>query len=240
MGSILLSSLFWAFVTVSSAFLYPIALLIRVFTSPFDRRLSLLHRFTSFWASLYTWFNPFWRVTIEGRERLRNGVTYVMVANHQSIVDIFVLFRLQAHFKWVSKAENFRIPFIGWNMTLNRYIRIDRGSMSSHRKMLRDAEATLKEGNSLLIFPEGTRSKDGSLQNFKDGAFELAVTTGTPILPIVIEGTGRAIPKGGFVLKGRHIIHVRVLTPLFPRSSSTELKEQCRSLMLAEIDRMRR
>ena len=240
MGSLLFSVLFWAFITLSSACLYPFALLIRVFTSPFDRKLSLLHRFTSLWASLYTWFNPFWRVTIVGRERILKGMTYVMIANHQSVVDIFVLFRLQAHYKWVSKAENFRIPFIGWNMSLNRYIRIDRGSISSHRKMLRDAEAALREGNSLMIFPEGTRSKDGSLQNFKDGAFELAVTTRTSILPIVIEGSAEALPKRGIILRGRHLIRMRILDPVPAGISVPELRDRVHNLFVAEIASLRR
>ena len=78
---------------------------------------ALLHRFTCFWASLYTWCNPVWRVRVEGREKIRPDATYVMVANHQSFLDILVLFRLFRHFKWVSKIEKFRVPCIGWNMS---------------------------------------------------------------------------------------------------------------------------
>ena len=100
---------------------------IRVVTGPFDRRLVLLHRFTCFWASLYTWCNPAWQVTVEGCDKIRPGTTYVMVANHLSLIDILVLFRLFRHFKWVSKIENFKVPFIGWNMRLNRYIELRRG-----------------------------------------------------------------------------------------------------------------
>jgi 1-acyl-sn-glycerol-3-phosphate acyltransferase len=112
-----LSLIFWLFMVVSSLALFPIALLIWAATVAWDRRLVLLHRFTCFWASLYTWLNPLWRVRIEGREKIRPGTAYVMVANHQSLLDILVLFRLFVHFKWVSKIENFRVPAIGWTAT---------------------------------------------------------------------------------------------------------------------------
>jgi 1-acyl-sn-glycerol-3-phosphate acyltransferase len=206
-----LSLLFWLFLSVSSALLYPVALLIWTVTAAFDRRRVLLHRFTCFWASLYTWLNPVWRVRIERREKIRPEAAYVMVANHQSLLDILVLFRLFAHFKWVSKIENFRIPFIGWNMYLNRYIKLRRGSRESVASMMHECEMALAEGNSIMMFPEGTRSPDGNLRAFKPGAFTLAQRAAAPILPIVVEGTAAALPKRGFVLRGRHQIRVRVL-----------------------------
>src|SRR5882724_9659342 len=101
------SFLFWVFLVLSSVVLFPVAVLVWAVTAPFDRRLVGLHRFTCFWASLYTWLNPAWRVRVEGREKIRRGAAYVMVANHQSLLDILVLFRLFVHFKWVSKIENF-------------------------------------------------------------------------------------------------------------------------------------
>ena len=104
------SAVFWLFLVVSSLTLFPVALLVWAVTALFDRRLTLLHQFTCFWASLYTWLNPVWRVTVEGRDKIKAGVTYVMVANHQSLLDILVLFRLFKHYKWVSKIENFRCP----------------------------------------------------------------------------------------------------------------------------------
>ncbi len=211
-----LSTLFWAFLTVTSVMLFFVAVLIWVATVAFDRRLVLLHRFTCFWASLYSWTNPAWRVRIEGRERIDRGTAYVMVANHLSLLDILVLFRLHTHFKWVSKVENFSIPFIGWNMRLNRYIEIRRGNRTSVVQMMRDARAALNEGNSIMMFPEGTRSAHGRLKAFKPGAFELAKDTGSPILPIVIQGTAEALPKRGFVLQGRHPITITILEAIPP------------------------
>lgn len=210
------SVLFWAFVAVSSVLLFPVAVLVWALTAPFDRRRVVLHRFTCWWASLYTWLNPLWPVTVRGRERMDPRTTYVMVANHLSLLDILVLFRLFRHFTWVSKIENFKVPFIGWNMWLNGYIPLRRGDRDSIARMMVACELAIRRGESVMMFPEGTRSRTGQLQPFKPGAFDLAITTGSPVLPILIEGTADALPKRGFVLRGRHPISITVLDPIPP------------------------
>ncbi|HTO70813.1 MAG TPA: lysophospholipid acyltransferase family protein [Myxococcota bacterium] len=230
---------FWAFLVLSSFAMFPIALLLWAVTAPFDRRGVVLHRFTCFWGSLYTWLNPAWPVTVEGREHMRPGVAYVMVSNHQSLVDILVLFRLFRHFKWVSKIENFRVPLIGWNMRLNRYIPLVRGNRESVVQMMQDCEATLASGSSVMIFPEGTRSLDGRMRAFKPGAFELALNTRAPILPIALDGTARALPKRGYLLQGHHPISVRVLPEIPAESYAGEtvesLTERVRAVIAREL-----
>lgn len=226
MVSVFVTVYFWSFMLITSVLLFPVAAILRLVTAPFDRRLSLLHRFTSFWGALYTWGNPLWSVRITGTEHLAVEGPVVMVANHQSFADILVLFRLRMHYKWVSKAENFRVPLIGWNMSLNRYIRIERGSIRGNLKMMRDCELALRDGNSVMIFPEGTRSVDGRMRPFKEGAFELAIRMRRPILPIVISGTGDALPKRGILLRGRHHIEVRVLPPVMPERYRGRTAEQ--------------
>jgi 1-acyl-sn-glycerol-3-phosphate acyltransferase len=136
------------------------------------------------------------------------------VANHQSFADILLLFRLRLHYKWVSKIENFRATLIGWNMTLNRYIPIARGTMKGNLQMMRACEEALRQGNSLMMFPEGTRSPDGRMRTFKDGAFELALRTQRPILPIVIEGTSQALSKRGMLLDRSPAMRIRILPPI--------------------------
>lgn len=208
------SILFWLFVVTTSVLIFPVALLTWALTAPFDPRRRAVHYVTCFWASLYTWFNPWWRVHIEGRDRIRPGQTYVIVSNHQSLIDVLVIFRLFIPFTWVSKVENFRVPIIGWNMRLNSYVPLRRGDRASGREMLDRCEAELREGTSVMMFPEGTRTRTGDIQLFKPGAFELALRTDLPILPLVIEGTRDALPARGWVLRGRHHIRVRVQQPV--------------------------
>ncbi len=230
-----LSLLFWAFITISSLLMFPVALLIWAVTLPFDRRKRILHQFTCFWASMYTWLNPVWRVHVHHRERIHRAGPAVMVANHLSLLDILILFRLFSHFKWVSKIENFRVPCIGWNMSLNQYIPLKRGDRESVIRMMRECEKTLAAGNSIMMFPEGTRSTTGRMRTWKTGAFELALASRVPIQPIVLKGSGNALPKRGFVLQGRHEIEVVVLDPIMPETfegkSAEDLTEEVRALI---------
>ncbi|MBX7081128.1 MAG: 1-acyl-sn-glycerol-3-phosphate acyltransferase [Nannocystaceae bacterium] len=212
------STLYWLFVTVVAAVMFPIAVVVWAVTAPLDRRRRVLHRFTTLWAALYTWANPLWRVEVRGREHLHDDRVYVMVANHLSLVDIFVLYRIWAHFKWVSKIENFRLPFIGWNMRLNGYVPLRRGDRESVVAMLAQCRTLLREGSSIMMFPEGTRSKTGELKPFKPGAFELACEAGVPVLPIAVAGTFEALPKHGFAI-GPARLRVTVL----PAIESAEL-----------------
>jgi 1-acyl-sn-glycerol-3-phosphate acyltransferase len=178
-------------------------------------------------------------VRITGREKIRPDETYVMVANHLSLLDILVLFRLFTHFKWVSKVENFRVPFIGWNMTLNRYIELRRGDRASVVQMMKACRETLAQGSSIMMFPEGTRSPDGRMRAFKPGAFELALDSRRPILPIVLRGTSDALPKRGFVLQGRHPISIEVLDPLpyesFAGETAEALTQRVRALIARHV-----
>ncbi len=233
------SLLFWAFVAISSILLFPAAVLVWAVTAPFDPRRRALHAFTCFWASLYTWLNPMWPVTIRGCEHLDPDRTVVYAANHLSLLDILVLFRLFTPFRWVSKIEVFTIPFIGWNMRLNKYIPLRRGDGDSVRTMLATAEQSLRDGVSLMIFPEGTRSPTGEMRLFKPGAFELAHRVSVPVVPVVIEGTFDALPKHGFVLRGRHPIRVTVL-PAVPAGtvdamSVADLSDHVRGLIAAQL-----
>jgi 1-acyl-sn-glycerol-3-phosphate acyltransferase len=140
----------------------------------------------------------------------------VLVANHASLIDILVLFGLFRPFKWVSKQEIFRVPVIGWNMRLNDYVPLERGSGGSVRRMMAHCDRLLAAGSPVMIFPEGRRTADGSLQPFKNGAFELAVRHGVPVIPIAVHGTGRALPKHGVILREHVDARIEVLPPLRP------------------------
>jgi 1-acyl-sn-glycerol-3-phosphate acyltransferase len=235
----LISIAYLIFIGVSSMALFPVALLIWGLTVAVDRRLVVLHLFSCFWASLYLWVMPAWSITIRGRDRIRWDCAQVVVSNHQSQLDILVAFRMFFPFKWVSKAEVFRLPFIGWNMVLNRYIRLKRGDKASIRKMFADCEAALAAGSSVFLFPEGTRSETETLRPFKPGAFILAKKMKVPIVPIVIDGTRKALPKYSLNIRGHHHITVSVLEPIayeaFAHLEANELAETIRCRIAAHL-----
>jgi 1-acyl-sn-glycerol-3-phosphate acyltransferase len=230
----IVSAAYWLFVLVAAFVMFPIALVVWLVTAPFDRRKVILHGFTNVWAGLYSWANPLWTVRVIGRDRIARGQTYVMVANHCSVVDIFVIHRLMVHFKWVSKIENFRIPLIGWNMGLNGYVALRRGDRESVLRMLAACKRLLGEHSSIMMFPEGTRSKTAHMKPFKPGAFELAIETGVPLLPIAVSGTARALPKHGFRV-GPSRMRVEVLAPIAATGSAPELAERTRAAIAASL-----
>jgi 1-acyl-sn-glycerol-3-phosphate acyltransferase len=232
---------FWVELFGISAILFTLAFVIFLFTAPFDRRRFILHKYTCFWSLIILKVNPMWRVTVTGRKKIKPRETYVMVSNHQSGADIIVLFMLWAHFKWIAKKSLFNYPFIGWDMWLNGYIAVDRAKSSSMKKMMEEAGKALKEKNSLMVFPEGTRSKDGRLQNFKTGAFHLALDNKVPIVPIVITGTSKAIRKGGFLINKNFGIRATVLDPIpfaqFSEMNPKEVTDMVHSIISRELDR---
>jgi 1-acyl-sn-glycerol-3-phosphate acyltransferase len=210
------SCVYWVFLALTFPLFFAVALAIFVLTLPFDRRRVLLHLWSCCWGSFYVWLCPLWRVRTTGRERLPWRGPAVIVANHASLLDILVLYGLFRPFKWVSKAELFRVPILGWNMRINDYVQLRRGERESVVQMMAHCRRHLAAGSPVLIFPEGTRSKDGALQPFKEGAFRLAVEAGCPIIPVAVVGTADALPKHGLVLRQRMRARVEVLAPLDP------------------------
>jgi 1-acyl-sn-glycerol-3-phosphate acyltransferase len=219
------------------------AVIIWLLTIIFDKHLRLLHYFTCFWDSVYTWIMPTWFIKIEGKEKYKKNTTYMIVSNHQSQLDILVHFRLFFYYKIVSKAEIFRIPFIGWNMYLNRYIRLVRGHRDGVKKMMTDSENTLAAGESVFIYPEGTRSQDNEIKDFKPGAFMLALQAKVPILPIILNGTGIALPKWKMNTQGINRIIVRVLDEIpyeqFADLSAEETADMVRRIMITELAKLK-
>ncbi len=211
---VIASCYFWFSLFLISGLLFPIPFFLWISTVLFDRRRSILHQFTCWWADIILGINPYWKIQVNGRYKIDPSQVYVMVSNHQSGLDILVLFKLHRHFKWVAKKSLFAIPFIGWNMGLNGYISIERGRGRSKLQMIDKAVSAIRDGNSVILFPEGTRSPDGNLQPYKTGAFRLALETRSPILPVVLKETYRAIKKGGLMVHKCDRIKLVVLDPI--------------------------
>ena len=241
-GLITYSVLLWTFFLVTSIVMFLIGSVVWILTLWIDRRLVALHLFASVWASLYIWFNPMWKVRVKGRGKIPWRKPVILVSNHQSMIDILVLYHLFAPYKWVSKKENFRIPLIGWLMRLNKYIEIDRASRESHLRFMKKSADYLNGNSSLLMFPEGTRYPGGKLGAFKEGAFRMAHDNRVDIIPVVLDGTAHALPKKGAILTGFSRIRVRVMDPIpyeeFSDMSSKETLEMVRGLMSEEYERI--
>lgn len=230
------SILFWAFFALACVPLFCGALLVWLVTAPFDRNGFILHLYTCFWGQLYVYANPLWRLRVEGRQLLPWRGAAVIVANHASVADILVLFGLYRPFKWVSKRSNFSLPFIGWNMSLNRYVPLVRGDKASIAQVMVACASWLDRGVPVVFFPEGTRSPDSEVRAFKDGAFKLAIAKGCPVFPVALSGTAEIIPKHGWVLRQRAECCARVLAPLSPGDFGgdfAQLREETRARIIA-------
>lgn len=243
MKAVLYTFYIWLLVLVTFPVMFLIAFTTWLATILLDKNLFALQQISCFWASLYTWLNPFWSVKIVDKHKIDRKKVYVMISNHQSLVDILSIYRLFTHFKWVSKIENAKAPFAGWNMRLNRHVLFDRKSKSGIVKMIYDCIARIKDGSSIMIFPEGTRSKDGNIQRFKEGAFRVALETKSPILPMVLDGSANALPKNEYILRNKSKIIVKILDEVpyetFKDLNEKELATQMHDLISSELDKLR-
>lgn len=190
----------------------------------FDRNRVVCHHLSRFWSKTIYWLCPWWKVRVTGMENVIYGRSYVVVSNHQSMLDIPLLYALPFNFKWVSKKEVYKIPIFGWVLWMHGDVAIERGGAASTKAMLKKCEDYLKDGISIIMFPEGTRTKTGCVNGFKEGAMILAQQSGADILPVVIDGTFDAFGKGG--IKTPHTFQVRILAPISANEiSQTPVKE---------------
>jgi 1-acyl-sn-glycerol-3-phosphate acyltransferase len=154
------------------------------------------------------------RVHTEGVNQIQATTSYIFIPNHTSFFDIFSLLAyLPVDFKFILKEELMRVPFLSWGMRKAGYISISRSSPAKARRTLKGAVNMIKKGTSLVIFAEGTRSYDGNLQPLKRGAFQLAMASGAPIVPVAIKGGNEIMAKGSFKIK-KGTIRIRVAKPI--------------------------
>ncbi len=240
---ILISFLVWLICLPLAGLLFPVSVLVWFLTYPFDEERAIMHWWLVMQCVFFASIVPLWKLDITGREKIVKGTPYIIISNHQSMLDIIMLDCLRFSFKWISKIENFRVPLIGWYLRMARYITVDRGNKESKAEMMDRSQECLRKGISIMIFPEGTRSTDREIAPFKLGAFQLALMTDKPILPVVIDGTGGILPKHGVVFSRGHKIRIRVLDPVHPGSFGTAdpeaLSVKFRDLLSDELQKMR-
>ena len=146
------------------------------------------------WSRFNAWITPMF-VTVKGKENINNKNSYIVISNHQSQYDIFLIYGwLGLDIKWVMKKQLRKIPGLGFGSEKVGHIFLDRSSPLAAKKTLAEAKERLSKGSSVVMFPEGTRSRDGKLLPFKRGAFKLALDLNLPILPLTIKGTKDIMP----------------------------------------------
>ena len=154
------------------------------------------------------------KVTVEWRGRLLKNQTYVFMANHLSAVDIWALYvALPVRVRMIAKKQLAGIPLFGWAMAAGRFIFVDRGNAIAARRSIDEAGRRIRGGDSVLIFPEGTRSRDGRLGPFKKGGFHLAIDSGVPVVPVALHGTRACMPRSSLLLRPGHV-HVTFGEPV--------------------------
>jgi 1-acyl-sn-glycerol-3-phosphate acyltransferase len=222
---------------------FPLTLIVWLLALPFDRERVIIHWFLMYQSLFLSFLIPIWTIRIEGREKAIKGTTYVIISNHQSLLDILLINCLRFKFKWISKIENFNVPVIGWYLKMAKYITVDRGNEESKLEMLEKTYNCLKKGISIMIFPEGTRSLNNEIGFFKRGAFQMALEANVPILPVLIDGTGGILPKHGLIFGSGHQIRIKVLDPINPATFGTDnpenLAQQLSLLMTSRLNELR-
>lgn len=236
----IVSGAMWCLIVLITLAVTPVIFVCSALLGPLDPNRQWAHNVAIFWGTAIFGANPYWKMRLSGKEKIRRGQPYILIANHSSMTDILCVYHLGMQFKWIAKAELFRVPFFGWDMSLIQYIRLERGKHGSIRETYDQAKSWLQRGMSVLIFPEGTRSRDGSLGEFKNGAFKMAIELGKPILPVVISGTQAALAKGKVTLSEKVSIQMRVLDPVDPAGFTGDyesLREFVRARMQDELNR---
>ena len=192
----------FVFIAILTIFLYPFTVIAGLLPKVRDR---VCYIAAKIWAKAIIFVSGV-KVSVKGLENIDVNRSYVFAMNHQSYFDIFVILSiLPVKSKWMAKKELFYIPFLGWAMKSCDFIPVDRKRAKSAYRALKRGLELINQGNSIIIFPEGTRSRDGRIGPFKTGGIILALRSNRPIVPVTIIGTRHILPKGGRFIRPGHV-----------------------------------
>ena len=201
-----------------------------------------IHKIANLWAKILLLISNT-KVEIIGRENILKGKPQIFMANHQSDFDILiVLGHIPGQFRWIAKKELFHIPIFGAAMKTAGYIEIDRHNHEKALQSLDEAALRIREGKSVMSFPEGTRSRNGEIRTFKQGIFHLAIKAGVPIVPVSIVGSGQIMPKRSLkVTPGRVklIIDKPIDVKSYTIENRHELIDKVRKVIIKNYDSWR-
>ena len=230
----------WAWVALVSGVIVSFAVVapVWVVTVPFDRRRLVAGRTFRLCGVMLAALHPYWSFAVSGpivRARKRRTV---FVSNHESQADPFLVSRLPWEMKWLSKEVIFKIPCLGWCMYLVGDVPIKRGQKDSVGVAMQRMRRWLDEDVPVMMFPEGTRSADGALGTFKDGAFRLAIEAQADLFPLALRGTREALPKHAWRF-GRSRALVRCGTPISTEGRTMDDIEELKDQVRAQINALR-
>ena len=221
--------LYYIIITAITICLVGITAIIYLVTKRSDPQGIYIHGFSKLWVKVFLGLQFGWKIKVEGLENIDPEQTYVITVNHQSMIDIPLMYAIPLNFKWVAKEEVCRLPVFGWMMKMHGDITIKRGSVNAAKKFINEGSKWIRGGTSIMIFPEGTRSKEGKIRRFKEGAFTLAKSSQVAVLPCVIDGSGDAIINY-CKLRRKHSFTIKVLPPV-----SKEIVNQSSAKELAKL-----
>ena len=171
------------------------------------------HKIAIYWAKSILFLVPGWKASVEGIQHIPLNKKFVMVANHESHTDIFVVLLLGIQFRFIAKASLLKVPLVGQAMNGAGYISVDRGNRRSQMDALKESKRVIEEGRPMFFFAEGTRSLNGEMLPFKVGAFKIAKETEAMIVPICLKGTRTLLVKGS-ITPGKSNVMVKILPPI--------------------------
>lgn len=229
----MLRNVFCVFVAVVwTALLFPMTLVAMVVTLNRSASMYVVQRW---WSPVLLWAGGA-RLEVQGREHLRPGQPYVFVANHQSTIDIPVLFMaLPSDFRFAAKKALKYVPFIGWYMWAAGFIFIDRRNHRDAIRSLDEGGERIRGGVSLAMFAEGTRSESCRVLPFKKGPFALAMKARVPLVPVAIEGSGHLMPKNSWNITPGPI-RVRIGAPIDPAPFGDDRERLIHAVRCAVIE----
>lgn len=240
---LLISVWVWAAMSAIVLLWLPWMALVYLVTVPFDPGRYTVGRWFRRAAVTAVALNPLWTFRTSGVRISDPRRPYVVVSNHESLADVFLISLLPWEMKWLSKEAIFRLPVMGWLMRMAGDVCVRRDDPASRDIALTELRDRLDKRVSIMIFPEGTRSRTDELLPFHDGAFRLAVEAGVPVLPLAVSGTREAISRGS-LLFGRARAEVRVLEPVetagLTLADLHALRERVRGLITEARDDLRR
>ncbi len=223
---VVLTTIFWGIIAIIISF--------------FTRTGNPVHNIARIWAKGILFASQI-KVNVKGLKNIDPSRSYVYMSNHQSNFDIPVLLaHLPVQFRWLAKAELFKIPLFGRAMRGAGYVEIDRFNQESAFRSIAEAAGKIKNGVSVMIFPEGTRSRDGRIRPFKKGGFILAVDAGVPIVPIILQGTWDIMEKSSLRIKtGEVVLNIEkpIATIRYSRENKNDLIETVRQAICDSFEK---